>query len=53
VGALNRAKNVIESYDGSPAMKEALEISRDAYKKLGMQDLSDKSAQVLAQNFPG
>jgi len=51
VGALNRAKNVIENYDGAPAMKEALEISRDAYKKLGMLDLSQKSAQVLALNF--
>ena len=51
VAALNRSKYAIENYDGAPAIKEALEISRDAYAKLGMKDLSDKSAAVLAQNF--
>ena len=53
VAALNRSKYAIENYDGAPSIKEALEISRDAYTKLGMKDLSDKSAAVLAQNFPG
>lgn len=52
VAALNRSKYAIENYDGAPAIKEALEISRDAYAKLGMKDLADKSAAVLAQNFP-
>jgi outer membrane protein assembly factor BamD len=52
VAALNRSKYVIENYDGAPAMKEALEISRDSYAKLGMKDLAEKSAAVLAQNFP-
>ncbi len=52
VAALNRSKYTIENYDGAPAIKEALEISRDAYAKLGMTDLADKSAAVLAQNFP-
>lgn len=51
VAALNRAKNTIENYDGAPAVKEALEISRDAYLKLGMKDLADKSAAVLAANY--
>lgn len=53
VAALNRSKYAIENYDGAPAIKEALEISRDAYTKLGLKDLADKSAAVLAQNFPG
>lgn len=53
VGALNRAKAVIESYDGSPSVQEALEISRDAYLKLGMSDLAQKSDSVLKLNFPG
>jgi len=52
VAALNRSKYAIENYDGAPVIKEALEISRDAYAKLGMKDLSEKSAAVLAQNFP-
>lgn len=52
VAALNRSKYAIENYDGAPVIKEALEISRDAYTKLGMKDLADKSESVLAQNFP-
>lgn len=51
VAALNRSKYAIENYDGAPSIKEALEISRDAYTKLGMMDLADKSAQVLAKNY--
>lgn len=53
VAALNRSKYAIENYDGAPAIKEALEISRDAYNKLGMKDLAGKSETVLKQNFPG
>lgn len=52
VAALNRSKYTLENYDGAPAVKEALEISRDAYTELGMKDLADKSAAMLAQNFP-
>ena len=52
VAALNRVRFAIENYDGAPALKEALEISRDAYTQLGMKDLAEKSARVLAENFP-
>jgi outer membrane protein assembly factor BamD len=52
VAALNRAKYAIENYDGAPTIKEALKISSDAYTKLGMKDLADKSALALSQNFP-
>ena len=53
VAALNRSKYAIENFDGSPSLKEALEISRDAYTELGMKDLAEKSAAVLALNYPG
>jgi outer membrane protein assembly factor BamD len=53
VAALNRAKYAIENYDGAPAIKEALQISRDAYANLGMKDLADKSDAALKLNFPG
>lgn len=53
VAALNRAKYVIENYDGAPAIQQALEISRDAYTELGIKDLADKSEQTLKLNFPG
>ena len=52
LAALNRSKYAIENYDGAPMIKQALEISRESYAKLGMTDLADKTAAVLAQNFP-
>lgn len=52
IAALNRCKYAIENYDGAPVIKEALEISRDSYKLLNMQDLADKTSSVLALNFP-
>lgn len=51
VAALNRAKYALENYDGSPSIKEALEISRDSYTKLGMNDLAANSTKVLQKNF--
>ncbi len=50
VGALARARNVLETYDGAPATREALSISVDCYRKLGMNDLADDTAKVLAAN---
>ncbi len=52
VAALARARNVIETYDGSPRMRDALEISVTCYRKLGLDDLATDTAKVLATNFP-
>lgn len=52
VAAANRARYVIENYDGAPSVRDALEISIDAYTKLGLQDLAGENAKVLAANFP-
>lgn len=51
-GALNRAKYVMETYDGSPAVARSLDIMVEAYEKLGMQDLADETRQVLMENYP-
>lgn len=53
VAALARARSVLETYDGSPRTREALEISLNCYRKLGMNDLADDTAKVLASNYPG
>ena len=50
VGALNRARGLIETYDGSPAVKEALEIGAQAYRELGMDDLALVAERVRAEN---
>lgn len=52
VGALARAKYVIESYDGAPAVREALEIMTRAYRELEMTELADQTEHVYKENFP-
>jgi len=50
-GAVNRAKFVLENYDGAPAVRQSLAIMVDAYKGLGMADLAADAQQVLTENF--
>ena len=50
VGAVNRARSVIETYDGSPAAMEALQIMSKAYRKLGIDELAGKAESVYAAN---
>ena len=50
IAAANRAKTVVEKYQRTPAVKEALEIMISAYDKLGLTQLSADAGRVLAQN---
>lgn len=52
VAAVNRAKKVVESYQRTPAVPEALVVMAKAYKVLGMNDLSADALRVLKLNFP-
>ena len=52
VAAANRAKQVIESYQGTPAVPEALVIMVQAYRKLGLDDLAADAERVLKLNYP-
>lgn len=52
VGAAQRAKFVIENYDGAPAVRDALEIMTDAYYRLGLNELAEQTASVYKANFP-
>ncbi|HKE44378.1 MAG TPA: outer membrane protein assembly factor BamD [Steroidobacteraceae bacterium] len=52
LAAIARAKYTVENYDGAPAVKSALEIMTDGYRKLGMDDLAEQSASVYRENFP-
>ena len=51
IAALNRSITVVEKYQRTPAIKEALEIMVDAYNKLGQQQLADDTQRVLALNL--
>ncbi|MEJ2529405.1 MAG: outer membrane protein assembly factor BamD [Gammaproteobacteria bacterium] len=50
LAAVNRCKKVVENYQRTPAVKEALEIMIDAYNKLGLEKLSADTKRVLAMN---
>lgn len=52
VAAANRAKQVVESYQGTPAVPEALVVLVQAYRKLGLDDLAADAERVLKQNYP-
>ena len=52
LAAVQRAQNVLETYQGAPTMPEALEVMIAAYEKLGMEDLAADTRQVLETNYP-
>ena len=50
VGAVNRARSVVEGYDGAPAVDEALRILAQSYRKLGVDDLAQVADTVRQAN---
>lgn len=52
VAAANRAKYVIEHYQGAESIPTALAMMITAYRKLGLDDLAHDAARVLRVNFP-
>jgi outer membrane protein assembly factor BamD len=50
VAAANRAKYVVENYQRTPAVKEALEIMAEAYDQLEMPELAADARRVIALN---
>lgn len=52
LSALNRARYVVENYQGAPAVPRALEIVVEMYLRMGLNELADTSLAVLRQNYP-
>ncbi len=52
LAAANRGRNVVENYQGTKHIADALAVMVEAYELLGQQDLADKSLAVLKANFP-
>lgn len=52
VAAANRGKNVIENYQGTPSVPDALIVTVRAYRKLGADDLAADALRVLQMNYP-
>ncbi len=52
VAAANRAKYIIDHYQRTPVVEEALGIQAMAYKRMGMKQLASDTLRVLQLNFP-
>jgi len=52
VAAANRAKTIIESYQRTPVVPEALIVLAKAYKIMDLNDLSASAIKVLKLNYP-
>jgi outer membrane protein assembly factor BamD len=53
IAAAQRAKGAVEQYDGSPAIREALQIMIQAYDRLNLKPLADQTRKVYADNYSG
>ena len=52
VAAVNRAQYILQNYQQTPAMEEALLIMVKAYDAMGVMDLRDDAERVMKHNFP-
>ena len=52
VAAANRARNVVENFQQTPAIPEALVLLAKSYKVLELSDLSADALRVLELNYP-
>jgi outer membrane protein assembly factor BamD len=52
LSAANRAKYVVENYQKTPAIADALATMVKAYRKLGMNKLAEDALRVLQLNHP-
>ena len=52
VAAANRAVRVLEQYQGTPAVEEALAVLLEAYRRMGIDDLAEDVRRVIRLNFP-
>ena len=52
LAAANRARYVVENYQRTPAVSDALAVMTIAYREMGLDDLSADAARVLRLNYP-
>jgi outer membrane protein assembly factor BamD len=53
IGAINRFKNVVQKYQRTSQIAEALERLTEAYYALGVYNEAQTAAAVLGANYPG
>ena len=52
LAAANRAKYIVENFQGSRSIPDALALMTDSYRKLGMHELASDALRVLELNHP-
>ena len=52
LAALNRARDALTTFNGTPANQRSLEIMIESYRRLGLDDLAAATEEVLEINFP-
>ena len=52
VAAVNRTKYVLQNFQRTPSVEDALGIQAMAYKEMGLEQLMNDSLRVLRKNFP-
>ena len=52
VAAANRARFVLENYQRTPAVADALVVQVESYRMLGLHDLAEDAMRVLRLNYP-
>jgi outer membrane protein assembly factor BamD len=53
IGGINRFKSVVQQYQTTPQIAEALERLTEAYYALGLDSEAQTAAAVLGANYPG
>lgn len=53
VAVVNRAKKVLEEYERTPSVEDALGLMAIAYREMGLTDLMTDTVRILERNFPG
>jgi len=52
VAVVNRAKKIVEEYDRTTSVEDALGLMAIAYREMGIDDLAQDTIRVLRHNFP-
>jgi len=53
IAAQRRAQYVVEYFQGTPAVADAVAIMVECYLRMGLNDLADTSLALLFENYPG
>jgi outer membrane protein assembly factor BamD len=53
IGAINRFRTVVDTYQSTPQIAEALERLCEAYYSMGLDNEAQTAAAVLGRNYPG